>query len=427
MGTKKSLAKALSAVLACGILFTACGGAGAKSSEGAAGSGGGTDQKATGKISVMTAMAYGTDELDKVLDAFKAKNPGIEIDVQHIPNDYDQTLTARFNSGDIPDIFVQQTGAKAQSYSEYAYDFTNDPIVDKFQTSAIDISKNADGKLMSLPWTYESMAFIINKDIFEKAGITEYPKTLDELEKVCQKIQDAGFTPFSVGMKEKWVLAHVASHFVATEDPDAHQIISRIDSGELGFDTMKDFKNVFPLLDMMVKYGPSKPLEVDWELSENDLANGRAAIIHMGDWCEATLKDFNPDAKFDFMPVPVSNDGTDPTFLSSISWQFILHKDSPMLEKSKELMEFMLTSDEGIEWMTQGVKAIPAAKTDVLPDGVLATAAQEKVNAGQALPWNHTLWPADYNNKLGAELQRYLLGEATAEEVMANLNELWKG
>lgn len=412
------------------LALTACGGGAAQSSgapeQGEPAQGDPAASGESAKISVLTGMAYGTEELGAVFEAFKAANPGVEIDVQHTPNDYNQAIASRINSGDMPDILQLQTGSHVEKHAEFAYDFTDDPVVSKFQESAIEISKNAEGRLISLPWTYESMAFIINTDVFEQAGITEMPKTITELEAVCQKLQDAGFTPFSVGFKDTWVIGHIVSHFIATEGADPKEFVAKIDSGELTFAGMKDLKNLFPMLDLMVKYGPSKPLEVDWEISENDLANSKAGIIHMGDWCEATLKEFNPDSNFAFMPVPVSNDGAEPTFLSSISWQFLLHKDSASLEQSKTLLEFMLTSGEGIEWMTKGVKAIPSVKTDVVPDGILANAAKEYVDSEKSLPWNHTLWPANYNNVIGGELQRYIMGEAVSDEMITRMQDLWE-
>ena len=77
---------------------------------------------------------------------------------------------------------------------------------------------------------------------------------------------------------------------------DAKGVVEKLNSGDLKFKDMKNFQNIFRLLDLAVKYGPDKPLEVDWETCENMLANGEAAIIHMGDWCQSTLDSFNPDA-----------------------------------------------------------------------------------------------------------------------------------
>ncbi len=57
---------------------------------------------------------------------------------------------------------------------------------------------------MSLPWTYENLGLIYNIELFEKAGITELPDTMDELEAACEKLSAAGITPFALAAKETW-------------------------------------------------------------------------------------------------------------------------------------------------------------------------------------------------------------------------------
>lgn len=424
---KKHFVKILSIVISSMFLLSGCGSEKTKAPSSTETTEQATDDKAkTSKISILTAMAYGTEELDKVIESFKANNPGVEVDIQHVPNGNEQALSSRVNSGDVPDIFLSQTGSAVASYYEYAYDFTNDPIVSKFKESAIEISKNSDGKLLSLPWTYESMAFIVNKKIMDEAGITEMPKTIKELDEICQKIEAKGYDAFASGLKETWVLSHIGSHFIAGENENPQDTIKQLNDGTLTFQNMKHFNGTFDVLDLMIKYGPEKPMEVDWELSENKLSNAQAGIIHMGDWCEATLVKFNPDVEVAFMPVPIGNDGANPTFLSSISWQLVLHKDSKNLEKAKELMEYMLTSEEGIAWMTKGVRAVPAAKTDALPEGMLANSAVEYINSGKSLAWNHVLWPNGFNPRFGATMQSYLIGEMDREEVLKTLDNEWQ-
>lgn len=176
-------------------------------------------------------------------------------------------------------------------------------MLDKFNEAALETGKDADGNIMSLPWTYENMGMIYNKDLFEKAGITELPKTMDELEAACEKLDAAGITAFALAAKETWVLQQLSTHYMMDKSLDAKGVVEKLNSGDMTFKDLKNFQNVFRLLDLAVKYGPDKPLEVDWETSENMLANGEAAIIHMGDWCQSTLDSFNPDANLGFLPV----------------------------------------------------------------------------------------------------------------------------
>jgi raffinose/stachyose/melibiose transport system substrate-binding protein len=377
------------------------------------------------EISMVTAMAYGTEGLDIAVENFKEMHPNVTFDIQHIPNDYTTVLKSRINSGQVPDIILAQTGSQVATLYDYAYDFTDDPIVDKFNEGAIELSKSSDGELLSLPWTYETMGIIYNKDLFEKAGITELPATLDELEQVCEELQTQGILPFATAFKEQWVLAHVASHFMTTQNDDPSITVEEISSNKLKFSDIDNFNNVYQLLDLMIEYGPNKPLEIDWEISENMLSNGEAAMIHMGDWCEATLKGFNADVNVGFLPVPISDDKNDAYLASSISWQLLLNKDSENLDLKKEFLEYILTSEDGQRWMTEYVGAVPAAKTDMQPSGMLATSAKELIDSGMTKPWNHILWPAGYNMKLGAFLQEYMLGTVDSETTNTNITNGW--
>lgn len=385
------------------------------------------DQESAEKmtISMITAMAYGTEGLDIAVENFKKTHPNIDFDIQHVPNDHSTVLKSRVNSGQFPDILVAQTGSAIAAYYGNAYDFSDDPIVDKFNSGAIELSKSSDGKLLSLPWTYETMGLIYNKDVFEKVGITELPSTLDELEAACQKIADQGILPFATGLKEAWVLAHITSHYMANQNADPKVTIEQISNGQLKFSDIANFDNVYRLLDMMIQYGPQKPLEVNWEKSENMLSNGEAAMIHMGDWCEATLKEFNADVNVGFLPVPISDKPEDANLLSSISWQFLINKESPNMEVAKEFLEYILTSEDGLTWMTQYVGAVPATKTDMKPSGMLAVSAKELIDAGKTKPWNHILWPSGYNMTIGAFMQDYLLGQADAKATDQKITQGW--
>jgi raffinose/stachyose/melibiose transport system substrate-binding protein len=377
------------------------------------------------EITMMTAMAYGTEGLDIAVENYKKTHPNVTFDIQHIANDYDTVLKSRINSGQFPDIIAAQTGANVATYYDYAYDFTDDAVVDKFNEKAIAISKSSDEKLLSLPWTYETMGIIYNVDLFEEAGITTLPTTLAELEETCKILESKGILPFATAFKEQWVLAHLGSHFMTTQNEDPAVTIEAISNGELSFSDIDNFNNVYKMLDLMLKYGPDKPLEINWESSENMLANGEAAMIHMGDWCEATLKSFNPDVNVGFMPVPISEDPNDAFLLSSISWQLLLNKDSEHVDAAKEFMEYILTSEDGQRWMTEYVGAVPAAKTDMEPSGMLAKSAKVSIDAGMTKPWNHTLWPAGYNVTFGAYLQEYMFSDIDVEAVNEKITSGW--
>ena len=376
-------------------------------------------------LKVFDAHAYGLDEYAKMVKAFEASHPGVKIDVQHSSNDYTATLQSRINSGDAPDVFDAQAGTNARNYYDYAYDWTNDTdITSKFRPDALALG-TVDGKVMSLPWTYENMGLLYNVDAFEKAGIKTLPTNMDELEDACKKLKAAGITPFGLAAKESWVLSQAATHFMMDKSLDSVGTVEAVKSGKLKFADMPHWKNLFRFLDLAKKYGPDKPLEIDWETSENLIANGKVAIIHMGDWCQATLDKFNKDARIAFLPVPVGSSEKDATLLSTCNWTYIVNKDSKHLDLAKEYLEYILTSDEGQTWMCDGIGAVPGVKTDKEIKGKLANDAARYIAEKKTNGWIHTIAPSNYYDNVGPVLQSYMLGETTADDATETIQEFW--
>lgn len=379
-------------------------------------------------LTVFDAEAYGLERYDQMVKGFEKAHPGVKVDVQHASNDSQTLLKSRLNSDDVPDVFAVQPGVDANSfYPDYAYDWSDDKeMVDLFNEGAVNTGLDEEGKVMSLPSSYQNMGLIYNKDSFEKAGIKELPTTITQLEDACKKLEAVGITPFSLAAKEGWVLAQIATHFMMDKSLDAAGVVQGINDGEITFDSMKNFKNIYAFLDLAVKYGPDKPLEIDWETSENMLASGEAAMIHMGDWCQATLDDFNKDANLAFLPFPVSESPEDTTLLSSIAWTHIVNKDSENLELAKEYVKYIMTSEDGLDWLCNTMGAVPSAKGEFEIAGDLANDAASYISGGKTNGWIHTLYPQGFvDNVMGPTLQSYMLGESTAEDATAAIQEGW--
>lgn len=377
-------------------------------------------------LTVFDALAYGLDEYAEMTAKFEEEHPGVTIEVQHAANDSATLLQSRVNANDIPDVFAVEAGTNAKKYYEYAYNWNNDQaVLDLFQPEAVDIGKDDDGNVMSLPWTYENAGLLYNKDLFAQAGITDLPKTLDELEQACEKLQAAGITPFALAAHEGWVLGQLSTHFMMDKSLDAEGVVNGLDDGSLTFQSLPNFKNLFRFLDLAKKYGPAKPLEIDWETSENMLANNQAAIISMGDWCQSVLDSFNPDANVGFLPCPVSDNPNDVTLLSTCNWTYIVNKDSKNLELAKEYAEYILTSEMGQYWMCDGVGSVPAVITDREVKGTLANDAKAYVQNGETNDWIHTKAPAGYTKTIGAYMQAYMTGDMSADQVTQEFQNFW--
>ena len=198
----KSVAAALLAAVTC-VSMAACGS--------------GSDTNADGKVEITmwhnSTTGDGKAYWESAAKAFEKENPNVTIKIEAIQNeDMDGKLqTALQDPNSAPDIFMARGGQKLRDVVEagQAMDLT-DKISDtvKNQMATAEATGTIDGKIYSVQQSVLPGGIWYSKDLFEKAGITETPKTWDEFKTVVQKLKDAGITPIAVGGKDAWPAAH---------------------------------------------------------------------------------------------------------------------------------------------------------------------------------------------------------------------------
>jgi multiple sugar transport system substrate-binding protein len=192
-GTRR--AAALLAGVVAAAAFAGC-------SSGSAPSGGGeakgTDS-ATGTISFL-APEY-SDQTEgywrSLIKDFEAKYPGAKVQLQMVSwTDINQKITTLVSTGKPPDILNLDT------YSNFARDkllLPADEVISP-QTQANFIEKYAEngqynGTQYGIPISGSSRSLFYNKALFKKAGISQPPKTWDDLLADAKKIKDATGKP----------------------------------------------------------------------------------------------------------------------------------------------------------------------------------------------------------------------------------------
>ena len=227
-----------------------------------------------------------TDQYNDMAKQYLAET-GVTLDMTVLQNDYRTVLSARINSGDIPDIFMSSAYADNDTYKDYVYDLTKEDFMKLLEPTALT-GVTVNGKITGYPFLVQSHSFIYNKKVFADAGITTLPRTIKEYEAVCQKLQAKGIQPFATGFKEWWVLPQTAWQVLApikdSYSGDYAKFVDNLNSGTLKFANIKEMNNVFDVLDLIKKYGGPKPLESDFNDQCSLLAAGKVAMIHQGNW-----------------------------------------------------------------------------------------------------------------------------------------------
>ena len=150
--------------------------------------------------------------MNKITEQFK-KDTGITVNVTYI--DWGQALTKytlAASGGEAPDVaetffaysWVKIGGGK---YGPMIIDDVVAEVGQDFYDIAVPESRFSDGHWYALPWRGDTRAAAYNQQMFDQAGIKEFPKTYDELIEVGKKlttynpdgsVDRAGFM-FSIG------------------------------------------------------------------------------------------------------------------------------------------------------------------------------------------------------------------------------------
>jgi multiple sugar transport system substrate-binding protein len=153
-------------------------------------------QSASGEktvIKVWSKDRHDATYVQKKVDEYNASNTdNIQVDYQLYTDNYVQAIDMAVQSGELPDILVQQD----QMFDKYVnegqwadfYDYMDSDMKEYFKSVVYPGYNELDGKLYFIPTTGTTCRLFYNKEIFERVGITEPPKTLEEVVEYAKKI-----------------------------------------------------------------------------------------------------------------------------------------------------------------------------------------------------------------------------------------------
>lgn len=424
-----------SAALIAGLL-AGCGGgseSGSGSPEASGAQGAESPSQAAGEIQEVRVFHFMVDiaePFNAMTAEFEKEHPDIKIvnDIVGGSADWKSDLKTRFAAGQGPDIFAVDGPSMLSLWQSRIVDLSGEPWAEH----ALPFAKEAatlDGKLFGMPYNLQGFGLVYNKDLFEKAGITELPKTLSELEAAAEKLQAAGITPFGNGYGEWWILGMQQMNIAFAQQDDPDQFLQDLTTGTAAMKGNPIFEDYKKFLDLTLKYGYANPLTTDYKTQETLLANGEVAMIHQGDWAEMPLRQMNPDlGNIGLMPVPINDDAERMDRLEVGTPMFwAVNKDSKAIEAAKTFMDWMVSSETGKKYLAKDFQFIPAY--DNIPADGLSSLSQEVVKysqAGKTVPWSFNQWPDGTYNEFYALVQGYVANKLDYDLVLEKMDEAWK-
>ena len=351
------------------------------------------------------------------------RETGNTLEVEIAGDDYSAVLAARFNSNQAPDIF-ELANSDILAWADRLADVSGC----KFSEALYDSAKSSayvDGVCYGMPCGISAGGFVYNKDLFDQAGITKLPKTLDELEETCIQLQQAGIQPFGEAWKEWGYLAQLFGYAFLYED-DTRVLADRLNSGGMQLADLAHIGDFFRLYDMTLDYGLGEQ-SIGYGVYDQvaDFAAGKMAMIKQGTWLEALLLATNPELKIGIFAAPLTDNPADTKLPIGTAGALVVNKESPVAEQAKEFLDWFYGHIQ--TYLVDGLQlAVPYSGTDNSKLGMLNNdmfAYMERGEVFDTLGFDY--WPAGYLYDIATPLQAYAAGAATAEATLAELQNLY--
>ncbi|WEK52876.1 MAG: ABC transporter substrate-binding protein [Candidatus Cohnella colombiensis] len=364
------------------------------------------------------------EALQKMANEYE-KETGVKVEIETHGGgeDYSALLKANLAAGEEPEIFNSSGWAGFDPYMDRATDLSGEAWAkDLVEASRPQITR--DGKLLGMPMNLEAYGFTYNKDLFAKAGITELPKTLDELEAAAKQLKDAGIIPFAL-TSEWWSMGIHTLNIALANQPDPAAFIEEIKAGTKTFADDPIMKQWVRLVDIMNANGQEKALTTDYNTQVAEFAAGKYAMIQHGNWIQGMVDEVSPGMNLGMMPVPLLDV---PNVFTGVPNNWIVNNKSAHPEEAKAFLNWMVTSTTGKKFISTDFQFVPALTSiDPNPEAVgkiagdFAVFSQE--HPDQVKSWNWDRFPDGITQQWGIAMQEYLGKQTTGDQLLAKLDK----
>jgi raffinose/stachyose/melibiose transport system substrate-binding protein len=380
------------------------------------------------------------------IDAYNKTSPAAKalMTIKQVDT-IDRLTQTAVASGKGPDIISASGPAQTLSFVGNGNLLPLDPYIDKlgwkdaFLPWALDAGR-VDGKLYSLPDSYETMAIFYNPSTFTAHG-WKPPTNRAEFEAICADAAAKGIMPVGAGNAEykpstEWHVTWVWNTFAGPQalyealtgkrrwtDPvfvDAITMLkSWFDKGWFGGSTDRYFTNKFT--DMYQK-----------------LATGKAAMMVSGSW---TFDEIGPyfgakagnNATWDWAPLPSTNSAVPAgVYPLSIGGSYSINKDAKNPAAAAAFLDYLVTDP------SRQLKALAAVGHEPSPikladsDFPANTDPRMKrlylqLNASKNVGYTTwTFWPAKTDTYIYDQMEKVLVGQLSPKDYCAGIDSLFQ-
>ncbi|MBP1047620.1 carbohydrate ABC transporter substrate-binding protein [Enterococcus sp. BWM-S5] len=420
-------------LLASGVALSlaACGNA----SDSAGGSDSGSSGEKT-QIDIFQFKVEFKDQFEALAKKYEEENPDVKINVETVGggSDYGAALKSKFSSGNEPDIFNIGGPEDVNTWIDSLTDLSDTEAAKQALDGTLT-GATKDGKVLGLPYNIEGYGVLYNKEIFKEAGIdAESITTLTDLEDAAKTLEEKkdelGIdAPFALAAKEQWITGLHASNAFLNAEFD-NDVMKAYEADTVEFTYGDQFKKY---IDISNKYSVQPTNSLDYSQQVEQLfSNGKVAMTQQGNWVYTTIAEIDEELaneNIGLLPIPIDGvtEGTIPVGVP-MYWGVNPNGSDEEVQAAKDFLDYLYTSDEGKQIVLEEFKFVPAYEgydTEKISDP-LSKDVYTYYTDGKTTGWVFMGYPSGWGEQtLGAQIQKYVAGEASWEEVLKTAQDKW--
>jgi multiple sugar transport system substrate-binding protein len=307
------------------------------------------DSTLSGPVTFWTSYNTVSPEMDTfnntIVPAFEKLYPNVKVDVQAFPDtDLRQKILTAVAGGQTPDL-ARADIVQVPEFAELGALAPLDTEMSDFNAikgTVFDgpLSSNFyKGHYYGLPLDTNTRVLIYNKDLFAKAGITDPPKTFDEMKSDCDKVKalaQADTYCYAEGGTGAWsILPWIWSSGGDITDPTYTKATGYLNSAAT--------VSAITMLKSMLDDKTLSPSILGNGIATSDaIGKAQAATILDGPWMVGIFASQYPDLQIGFAPIPAGPGGS----VSVVGGEdIVMFEQSQNKPAAEAFIRYMLSND----------------------------------------------------------------------------------
>ncbi|MFA7109011.1 MAG: ABC transporter substrate-binding protein [Sphaerochaetaceae bacterium] len=369
--------------------------------------------------------------LAEAAEAFEEQS-GIHVEINFNGRNIRKTLEPAIQAGETIDIFDEDIERVSFTWGQFiqplddlaakVYPTTNGkPYESQINSTLVKLARSftEDGSLSVIPYQPFMFAFMYNKALFAKAGITEVPKTQEEFEEVCRKLMAVGITPVTVDD------GYMCDFFGYNIDRmiGSEKTIEMANNNDFSDSSVLKFGQIWEEFSKKGYMSAKAASNIYPACQVQEMAPEKVAMNLNGTWLPNEVSTSNPNIEwgtFAYPSISPEGDGIEANNIGSQS--FAINKDSKCREEAFQFIVFV-TTGEYDQKLADDSNGAPMDINNTWPK-VLSEAEAAFNSTTTRLPWAVGMENlAEVNAKIKENFSKLIAGSINAQEFYENMNK----